>query len=350
MIPTLQQIYDASRDLCQDSEIAGGQRWLNSKLRQYLQASYSDFFAACSIKKIPRTKQKLYFVLEPFTAVMTPAAAAIANCGELADIRERVISNVDDVLTITSLSPGTGEFALPRADQCLVGTGPVLHGFTSGDRVTVWGISGVTDDINDEWMIKVVDDTTFLLMGCTAVLIGAGPWSQGSSTRASVYKSTVDFGDMNLRKDLQGLTMSGGAMGFYSWRQGKARFAGSSSSLQLELSFYLSGALPAQPVDGVSADASVGIDDSLNYLAYATAARAIQPVNSSMSKEYAVVARGEDGLVGELARAAGALGNLLSPMQSTLQRLPVDRPGYGAEGARARMRQRTRMLGAGFGF
>ncbi len=75
MIPTLQQVYDDTRKLCGDSEIAGGQRWLNSVLRSDLQASYSDFFKTCEIRKIPRTKKKIYFILEPYTATWKPIAA-----------------------------------------------------------------------------------------------------------------------------------------------------------------------------------------------------------------------------------------------------------------------------------
>jgi hypothetical protein len=335
MIPTAKQVLDFARKLCHDTEIPGGQRYTDAYLREFAQSAWSDLFQAYAIHQLPRAKRRFYYILPAFTDSLAPAALGI-DIGDLQLMEERVVDPAT-ILGIANVQPHTSKDALPVVDQCRIYTTNQAHGFIDGDRVTVWGVGPqITDDINDQWMVRPVGDPApyeFVLMGCSADATDLLPYSPIQT--ASVIKSSNTFSEMSADSDQGQQPLASQTLGKYEWREGRLHFRGSASTIQLRLTLNVSPDFP------ILSTQSLGINGCFNVMAYAIAARALMQDDRNTAIGYAIEAWGPSAESGQpnLAEPGGHLQNFLRPQRRQQQNLPpIVRPGYGF-GKRSGMRQ-----------
>ena len=327
MTPTLQQVYDFARKLCLDTEVSGGQRFTNPFLQEFGEAAYADIFTAFTLANLPRIYRDTYFILDPHTTVLYPETAGITNIQEPRFVSERSV-DLDRVMTVTGLEPQITLDGQPRADHCRVNVGPVQHSLVDGNLVTVWGAptSFVSLDIEDEWMVQVGGVSDFILAGCRAQRLVAGPMPVDG--RMSVYQSTERFVELTMVKEIQPrIGGPGGSLGQVKWEAGRWNFPGATVARQLKISYFLGGKLPTGPAaDPYSV--SLGIDGCLNYMSYAVAARALQADAPGLAASYGRTAWGGDGVEPPLHQPGGYLRLLMQPAKRGRQMLPIDRPAY----------------------
>lgn len=184
--------------------------------------------------------------MQPYTGYLDPATAGIYNLGAPTFVEER-----GDVTTwaISNVVPGSGFATVTSASNTLV----------TGNQAIIFGIAGISDDINDIWTVTVLSPTSFTLNGCTAT---------GTYTAAtgSVSVGTENFKEVVRKDRIAGLPNApGNVFGIYSWELGRFRFPPCSVLRQLRITYKLSGSAPTVTT------ASTGIDDCETFLAYRTA-------------------------------------------------------------------------------
>lgn len=126
-----------------------------------------------------------------------------------------------------------------------------------------YGINGVSEDVNSSWAITLTDTTHIVLNGCTA----SGTYTNGGQ----VVYAPLDWSDPlqpNDTTDIFPITPVS-ELGMYSYSRGVIRFPSCATQRELKVVYNLSGSLPVV-VNPVSTD-SMGLDDSLNFLAHRTA-------------------------------------------------------------------------------
>src|SRR5262245_14152074 len=110
MIPTVQQVYDATRAIVGDTVniVAGvnvGQTYINSILQPHYVFAFSELFRAMQSSQNPRIRRESYYNLPENTGYLNPATAFIFNMGEPESVEGR--KNVSS-WAIASFTPGNG--------------------------------------------------------------------------------------------------------------------------------------------------------------------------------------------------------------------------------------------------
>jgi len=259
-IPIYTDFTSAFRVHLGDTEVAAGQVWTDAsgKCDPYLQQAYSELykgFESGGLKNITRT---LYGNLPAYTSYLKPSTFGATNFSEPI---QKPLWERDSAgsVAITNAAPNT---STPGDPYVRITTG-TAHGFTSGQMVLVFGIVGLTDDVNDQWSVSVVDANNFDLKGCTAT----GTYSSGgtASSSAQDWSEVCSFPEVNNFPQTPG-----GSLQMYAWINGAFRVAPSTTTRQVKMMFYLSAQAPAN----ATPSASLGFDDSLGFLAYRGAALA----------------------------------------------------------------------------
>ncbi len=256
MIPIVSDVYRFSRHLLGDEKNGTFHNWV---LEDDYAAAYRDLFRTLDVYGNSRTERRAHYNLPANMAFLDPATFGIDNFGGPISIASR---SVDQTFTVT------GAVANPTADppHVLI-TLSAPHGLTDGADAIVYGIGGISEDVNDEWTISL-DGTTssqIKLLGSTAT---------GSYTSGGVVStSNAQFGQPWSHRDspFNMNTQAATNVRLFNWEAGRFRFPKVPEIRQLRIRYALSGEPPLKP------SASIGIDDSLNFLGYWTAAMAAPP-------------------------------------------------------------------------
>lgn len=284
MIPVYTDFTAAFRTHLGDTEVAAGQVWTDAsgKCDPYLQQAYSELykgFEGAGVRNIIRT---LYGNLPAYTSYINPATFGATNFSEpvAKPLYER---DVTGTVSITNAAPNT---ATAGAPFCRITA--ASHPFVSGDMVLIFGILGLTSDVNDQWCITKIDANTFDLMGCTAT--GTYVATSGKATN-----STQDWAEVNPAPEIDNFPQTPGAsLAQYAWINGAFRVNPATSIRQIKMMFYLSASAPTY----ATPTASLGFDDSLGFLAYRAAALAtLDRVGASPKyRELNLIALGPTGI------------------------------------------------------
>lgn len=304
MVPLVSQVYSATRGVLGDG-LATGRVFTDSLLQTHYQAAYAELYRALANIQSPFVQRESYYNVPIQTGYLNPATMGIENLGQPILLEER---GGITAWAISSVTPGSAIATVVSAANTLV----------TGDQPVIYGVGGITDDINDIWTVTPSSATSFTLNGCTAT---------GSYTSGGVVSMSTDSFQEVLAQPRISLipNAAGSAFGIYSWEGGRFRFPPCSTVRQLRLTYKLSGNAPT------TATASVGIDDSLTFLAYRTACFAGRSKGMQVrAKDYMMTAVGPNWESN--GWAGGLLGQMLDNSIKDEQRLASSErrsPGYG---------------------
>lgn len=307
MIPIYTQVTAAMRTHLGDTEVAAGQVWTDAsgKCDPYIQQAYSELFKGFESGGIDNIKRTLYGNVPAYTSYIKPATYGAVNFSEPV---EKPLFERDSAgsVTVTGAVPNT---VTPQAP--FVRITAAAHGFTDGQSVLIFGIVGLTDDVNDIWSVKVQSPSTFDLQGCTAT----GTYSSGGVASSS----TQDWTELQPVEDITQYPQAPGAsLQRYAWINGAFRVHPATTIRQIKMQFYLSGNAPTY----ATPTASFGFDDCLGYLAYRGAALAALDRVGGRVKFDALntIALGPTGI---LTDWGGLFGQLMRSKMRSAARVPV---------------------------
>ncbi len=308
MIPSVSQIYSATRAVLGATTNTGGQLvFTDTLLQPHYQVAYSELFRALQNVQSPLIQREAYTNVQPNTGYVDPVFIGISNLGQPLIVEERgQLTNWN----VSNAAPGSGFATITTPTNTLV----------SGDQVVLFGVQGITDDINDVWAIDVTSPTVFKINGCTAT----GTYTSGGVVSITTENFQEVFARDRIAVQQQG---PGQTFGIYAWEFGRFRFPPCSVVRQLRITYKLSGNAPT------TTTASVGIDDSLSFLAYRTAGLAGR--SKGMKDRAATMTLTAVGPNWETQGfAGGILGQMLDAQIRVLQNLDTNlrrSPGYGGE-------------------
>jgi hypothetical protein len=256
MIPQRLDVTALVLQLLGDTSTTGGGIFTSAFQAPFLNASFQELVSRLSAASGDKVQKEAYYVLPSNTGALAPVTAGLSNFGFPEEIRERSITGTYAISAVTPNSPSAG--------LCTVTLSQALpSSVTSGALLEVYGVVGISEDINSQWSVTVNSPTSIVLNGCTAT----GTYVSGGT----VVFSSIDWSDpldVHDTTDLFPLTVSS-ALGMYSWQRSMLRFPPCATSRELKITFNLSGSLPVIS-SPVTTDSMV-IDDSLNFLAHRTA-------------------------------------------------------------------------------
>lgn len=296
--PTVTQVYSAAAAHAGDNAHQYyGITAPGSLLDPFFALAYSELFRASQMMQNARVQRENYYDLPAYTSVLDPATAGITNLGEPEILEER--GGVTEV-AITNAVAGTGLVTITAAG----------HPFITGDQAVIFGVLGLTDDVNGIFTVSVTNSSTFTLNGCTAT----GTYTATTGTAA---KSTEPFNLLTGPQRIRDvLSAPGTTLGRYAWEQDIFYFPPCSALRQLRITYTLSGAAPA------TTNAIVQFDDSLDFLSLRTAGLALAARGNRLkAAELNNLAVGPDWGRGT---TGGILDQLLSAGVKALQGLPEE--------------------------
>ena len=258
-IPIYTDITAAMRTHLGDTEVAAGQVWTDAsgKCDPYIQQAYSELYKGMELAGLKNITRTLYGNLPAYTSYISPATFGASNFSEPT---QKPLWERDSAgsVSVTGAVPNTATPNSPFVRITAAG-----HGFSTGDMVLIFGVGGLTDDVNDQWCVSVVDANTFDLMGCTAT----GTYTSGGTATSS----TQDWAEVVSQPEIYSYPQTpGGSLDKYAWIGNAFRVYPASSIRQIKMEFYLS----AQAPTFATPSASLGFDDCLGFVSYRGAALA----------------------------------------------------------------------------
>ena len=260
MIPIYTQATAAMRTHLGDTEVAAGQVWTDAsgKCDPYLQQAYGELFKGMESGGLKNITRTLYGNVPAYTSYINPATFGATNFSAPC---EKPLYERDSAgsVSITGAAPNTSTPGQPYVRITAAG-----HGFADGQMVLIFGVVGLSDDVNDQWAVKVFSVTQFDLMGCTAT----GTYSSGGTATSS----TQDWSELSPLAQIDSYPQApGGSLSKYAWIGNAFRVYPATTIRQIKMIFYLSGQAPTY----ATPTASFGFDDCLGYIAYRGAALAV---------------------------------------------------------------------------
>jgi hypothetical protein len=249
MIPQRADITALVLGLLGDTQVAGGSVFTTKFQAPHLSSAYQELFTKLDNIGASRVQREGYFLMPAYTGVFYPSVAGLYNFGGPVEIRERGTATAYAISAVTP-SPTTG--------TCAVTVAALPTTVVTGTQVEVYGIKGVSDDVNDQWTITVNSPTSIVLNGCAA----EGTYTTGGYV---IYSSEQWSDPLVARDDTDNFPTSPvTSLAMFSWQRGVMKFPVVNAAREIRLRYQLSGSLP------VTCD-SMGIEDSLNFLGYRTA-------------------------------------------------------------------------------
>lgn len=312
MIPTYANVTAAMRVHLGDTEVAAGQVWTDAsgKCDPYLQQAFSELYNGMEMAGVKNTVRTLYGNLPAYTSYLKPSTFGAAN---FADPVERPLLERDSAgsVAITNAVANTATPGAPFVRITAAG-----HGLTTGQMALIFGIVGLTEDVNDQWSVSVVDANTLDLLGCTAT----GTYVSGGF----VSSSTQDWSEVLSVNFIEQFPQTpGGSLGYYCWINNAFRVPPATAIRQVKMIFYLS----AQAPTFATPSASFGFDDCLGFIAYRASALAVMDRVGAGGKFKSLnqIALGPTELHSDWG---GLYGMLIRPKARSAARNPVVVAGY----------------------
>lgn len=300
-IPTVADVMDLGLSLLSDEDqqlfSANGTPGMVD-LRLHYGTAYRELYSLFVNWHLPISEMDCYYSLAPYTNRFTPAQAGIVNLGEPVRVWERGAGTSVAVSDISATTP-------------IVVTTSTPHNLATNQPIE---LTGVIDPflVNGLWYPTVLSPTTFSLNGSVAL--------DAYSSGGLVMTSAEEFIPMNPVTVLPQTTPTT-PLSFYRWENDTFWFVGSPEARQIWVEYTTSGSPPAT--------GSVGIDDSLNFLAHRMASlaaplRDMQPGRIAELKELAL------GPEGQADGRGGMLRQLALPMLKQKQNIVFRRQPFRA--------------------
>jgi hypothetical protein len=207
------------------------------------ESAFREIWTTYDYNQIPTAIQTVWYNLPANTTQLKPATMGLTNFEELASLEERSVAATATVVGSDVLSPIT----LTTSSLSAAGIG-------SGTEVLISGVGGQLG-ANGRWICTVTDDTHLLLNGSISV----AAWTAGGT----VTTSNDYYTKINQLSELPTWVAQTQLL-VYVWQNNTFYFIGATTTRELRLAYFASGTAPAS--------GAVGIDDSLDFLAYRTAA------------------------------------------------------------------------------
>lgn len=292
MIPLVSQVYSATRSVLGDETI---QVYTNAILEPKYTFAYAELFRALENAQNPRVRQEAYYNVPINTGYLDPATAGITSLGEIESIEER---GGITAWAVSGVTTGAATATVTSAATTL----------STGGQVVLYGVGGISYDINGQWTVTANSTTSTTLNGCTAT----GTYTSGGVLCASTEMFTEMGARQRISWEDQTPTQ---AFQVYAWERDIIRFPPCSMVRQLRIVYQLSGEAPTTTTD------STGIDDCLGYLMYRIAALAAE--SKGMADRAATYNMRACGPKWDSdAEPGGLLGQFLLGGVRNLQRLP----------------------------
>ncbi len=298
MVSTLQDVCDAARGALHDTQVAGGETWTNTLLQPHFNEAYRRLFT-CLMGVSKRVQRVIYVNLPANTTVLIPANYNITDFGEPERIEERQAAAA---VTITSTSNATPINVVATAHG-LGTTGQIVTGVVSGVASTTapWG----------RWSATIVDANNFTLNGSRT----DGTAGTGGTFTADSQLQWTEVLPLDLA--IQGLDGTPQQfLGNYLWINEQLLFRGATGIQQLRITYWASGTPPT------NANTVINIDNSIDFLATATAANAARSVGWAQMADalrFTAYGQSQDGCV------SGQLGVFIQIQVAAQQRGPQRR-------------------------
>ncbi len=292
MIPTVQQAYSRARLHLGDET---DQIYHNEILEPDLDTAYGEMFAVLDLYNNKKTQREAHFNLPARTTYLDPATVGLSNFGEPIDLRERTLADSFTITAVDTTSP----------PGCIL-TLSSSHSWSDGQEVIVYLVGGISDEINDNWVVDVsgLAANQIKLLGCTAT----GSWTSGGVVASSTESWSSPMEASTVPPNYR--DVAGRSVGIYQWRGDIFRFPQASEARQIKIVYSISGSAPIKP------GASLGVDDSLRFLSYRMASTAGYKKGHQLAETYERMAIGQDG---EADGHGGFLAQLVGLGIQTLQ-------------------------------
>jgi hypothetical protein len=246
-IPTASNVMDLARSHLGDEAVAGGEIFTNTILLPFVNSATRELFRVMQNIQLPRVKVQVYFNLPANTSILYPSTANIADMGEPEWVEERDISGT---YAVSGCTLSSGVPTLTTA----------THPLVTGQRVVTYGIGGITGAAGT-WAITSSGVTSATLNGAVA----SGTYTSGGT----MSYSTDAFASLEWADSISEAEDSGGtSLDRVAWIGDAFRFPSASTARQLRITYWSSAASLTSPSD------SIGVDDSLDFLATRAAALA----------------------------------------------------------------------------
>jgi hypothetical protein len=244
-IPLVADIYSGVRSVLGDTKTAAGEVFVDSLLAPHFQTAYAELFRTLQAASSPLIEQDAYFDVPAFTGYLKPSTIGITSLGNIQSIFER--GNITS-WAISAVTPGAGICTVISAPTSLI----------TGNQAVIFGVNGISVDINDVWTVTVNSTVSTQLNGCAAT----GTYTSGGTLSFSAEKFLEMIPQTDIDWSNQAPT---NAFQVYAFEKGIIRVPPCNAVRQIKVVYRMSGEAP------LVTTASVGIDDSLDFLKYRVA-------------------------------------------------------------------------------
>ena len=253
MVPQRSDVTNLVLYLLGDTQSATGTLYTAAFQAPLLNAAYQEVFGKLSNLDSSLTRRDAYFLLPAYTGVLSPSVAGIVNFDRIVEIHERGSANA---YAISAVTPNSA------AGTCAVTCAALPSSVQTGAQVEVYGVGGVSADVNDQWYITVNSTTSIVLNGCAA----GGTYTSGGNVVYSTETWSDPLAPYDNTDDFP--SQPGSALGMYTYQRGVLRFPAASGARELKIQYEMSSSLP---VSTQSTTDSMNLDGILNFLAHRTA-------------------------------------------------------------------------------
>ena len=263
MVPLRSDVGAFVRTRLGDTFVSGGGIYTNDFMVTMLNSAYQEMFSRLSVAGADRVQREGYYLLPAYTGIFVPSLAGLTNFRAPQEIWERGSATA---YAVSNAQPST-----PAAGQLTLTVAAMPSNVVTGVAVEVYGVGGISDDVNDSWTITVSSPTSIILNGCTAT----GTYSSGGTV---VFSTEQWVGPLDALQDTDDFPTSPftpssspgqAVLGMYALQRGVIKFPACTTARELKIEYELSSSLPISTPS--NAGDSMGIDDCLNFLGNRTA-------------------------------------------------------------------------------
>ncbi len=298
MIPLVSEVYSGTRSVLGDTKTAVGETFTDAILQPHYQSAYSELFRSLQAASSPLIEQVAYYNVPVYTGYLKPSTLGISNLGNIQGIAER---GSVSAWAISGVTPGAGIATVISAATTLA----------TGNQAVIFGVGGISADINDIWTVTVNSTTSTQLNGCAAV----GTYTSGGT----LSSSTEQFIELAPQEDIDWSNQAAAdSFRIYAYEKGIIRVPPCNNIRQIKIVYRMSGEAP------LVTTLSTGIDDCLDFLKYRIAGM-VGPSKGMLvrAQGYSMRAVGPNWESQQIP--GGILAQLLMNGVRNLQRLP---PGF----------------------
>jgi hypothetical protein len=262
-IPTRNDVGNTVRTLLGDTQVSGGSLYTNDFQVFALSQAYEEMFSRLSVMGADRIQREGYYLLPANTAIFVPSLAGMNNFRLPLEIWERGTATAFSVIGAQPSTPSAGLLTLTLGS-------PLPSSVQSGVLLDVYGVGGISDDVNDEYAITVNSPTSIVLNGCAAI----GTYTSGGTVVYSTEQWTGPLNAMQSTDEFPSNVPSPVApigqavLGMYALQRGIIKFPPCNANRELKIEYELSSSL-VTTTPSTSSD-SMGVDDCLNFMSHRT--------------------------------------------------------------------------------